>query len=90
MIPLRVREGHRDSGSELVGDGPEIAIETLLTNADISYRKTKRAERVPGFHQAPDFIIPDELCTSVCCEGAGPRENGRHGRPQAAVFRRFS
>jgi hypothetical protein len=40
--------GHRDSVSELVGDGLEIAIETILTNAGISYRKTKRAERISG------------------------------------------
>ena len=27
----------------------------------ISARKTKRAERVKGFEQAPDFIVPDEF-----------------------------
>ena len=26
-----------------------------------SFRKTKRAERVAGFDQAPDFIVPDEF-----------------------------
>jgi hypothetical protein len=35
--------GHRDSGSELVGDTLELAIEDVLTRAGISYRKTKRA-----------------------------------------------
>lgn len=51
--------GHRDSVSELVGDVLETAIEGVLTRAGISHRKTKRAERVTGFDQAPDFIIPN-------------------------------
>lgn len=49
--------GHRDSVSELVGDTMELAIEKVLSEAGISYRKTKRAERLPGFDQAPDFIV---------------------------------
>jgi len=53
--------GHRDSVSELVGDVLETAIEDGLTKAKISFRKTRRAERLPGFDQAPDFILPDEF-----------------------------
>ena len=45
--------GHRDSVSELVGDILETAIEELLTRHGISYRKTKRAERVQGRAAAP-------------------------------------
>jgi hypothetical protein len=52
---------HRDSVSELVGDVMESAIEERLHRAGISYRKTIRAERVPGYDQAPDFFVPDEL-----------------------------
>ena len=52
--------GHRDSVSELVGDVLEGAIEGVLIASGISFRKTRRAERVTGFDQAPDFIIPDE------------------------------
>lgn len=48
--------GHRDSVSELVGDSLEAAIEDVLTHSGISYRKTKRAERIAGFDQAPDTI----------------------------------
>ena len=50
--------GHRDSVSELVGDSLESAVEDVLSKAGISKQKTKRAEKVPGFDQAPDFIIP--------------------------------
>jgi hypothetical protein len=60
--------GHRDSVSELVGDELEIAIENILAGAGISYRKTKRAERIPGFDQAPDFIVPDEFSPQVVIE----------------------
>jgi hypothetical protein len=45
--------GHRDSVSELVGDVLENAIESVLARAAISFRKTKRAQRIQGFDQAP-------------------------------------
>ena len=38
---------HRDSVSELVGDILENAIEEVMSRNRISYRKTKRAERLP-------------------------------------------
>jgi len=41
--------GHRDSVSDIIGDSLESAIEEVLTNAAISFRKTKRAERIEGF-----------------------------------------
>ena len=53
--------GHRDSVSELIGDILESAIEEVLSRAGISFRKTKRAERIEGFDQTPDFIIPSEF-----------------------------
>ena len=49
--------GHRDSISELIGNIVENAIEDVLTRAGVSYRKTKRAEQLKGFDQAPDFVI---------------------------------
>lgn len=59
---------HRDAVSELVGDVMESAIEERLSQAGISFRKTKRAERVPGYDQAPDFFIPDEYNPAVLIE----------------------
>ncbi len=53
--------GHRDAVSELVGEVMENAVEERLRKAGVSYRKTGRAERIPGFGQAPDFCIPDEI-----------------------------
>ena len=68
--------GHRDSVSELVGDSLESAIEEVLSKAGISYRKTKRAERIEGFDQAPDFIIPSEFNPQVIIEAKITEDDG--------------
>jgi hypothetical protein len=68
--------GHRDSVSELVGDILETAIETVLHSGGISYRKTKRAERVNGFDQAPDFIVPNEFNPQVVIEAKITEDDG--------------
>jgi hypothetical protein len=68
--------GHRDSISELVGDSLESAIEDVLSKAGISYRKTKRAERIDGFDQAPDFIIPSEFNPQIIIEAKITEDDG--------------
>lgn len=68
--------GHRDSVSELVGDVLENAIEGVLITSGISFRKTRRAERVTGFDQAPDFIIPDEFNPQVVIEAKITEDDG--------------
>ena len=68
--------GHRDSVSELVGDSLESAIETVLSSAGISYRKTKRAERIAGFDQTPDFIIPSEFNPQIIIEAKITEDDG--------------
>ena len=60
---------HRDSVSEMVGDVMESAIESRLSHARITFRKTRRAERVPGFEQAPDFFVPTEVAPAAIIEG---------------------
>jgi len=68
--------GHRDSVSELVGDSLEAAIEDTLVKAGVSYRKTKRAERIPGFDQAPDFMVPSEFNPQVVVEAKLTEDDG--------------
>lgn len=68
--------GHRDSVSELVGDGLESAIEEQLSRAGVTFRKTRRAERLAGFDQAPDFIIPDEFQPQVIIEAKLTEDDG--------------
>ena len=68
--------GHRDSISELVGNLVENAIEDELSRAGISFRKTKRAERLPGFDQAPDFVVPNEFNPQVVIEAKLTEDDG--------------
>lgn len=68
--------GHRDAVSELVGAVMENAVETRLREAGVTYRKTGRAERIPGFGQAPDFCIPDEIKPAVVIEAKITSDDG--------------
>lgn len=68
--------GHRDSVSDLIGEGLEAAIEEVLVRYGVSYRKTKRAERIPGFDQTPDFICPDEFNPQVVIEAKLTEDDG--------------
>lgn len=68
--------GHRDSVSELVGDVLETAIEGVLHRHGVSFRKTKRAERIAGFDQAPDFIIPNEFNPQLVIEAKVTEDDG--------------
>jgi len=68
--------GHRDSVSDLIGDSLESAIEEVLSKAGVSFRKTKRAERIEGFDQTPDFIIPSEFNPQVIIEAKITEDDG--------------
>jgi hypothetical protein len=68
--------GHRDSVSDIIGDSLESAIEDVLTKAGISFRKTKRAERIEGFDQTPDFIIPSEFNPQIIIEAKITEDDG--------------
>jgi hypothetical protein len=68
--------GHRDSISELIGDGLENAIEDALSKAGLSFRKTRRAERISGFDQAPDFILPSEFNPKIVIEAKITEDDG--------------
>ena len=67
---------HRDSVSELVGEVVEGAIKDVLTAAKVSFRESKRAERIEGFDQAPDFIIPDEFHPVALIEAKLTEDDG--------------
>ena len=67
---------HRDAVSELVGEVMENAIEKRLRDAGVSYSKTGRAEKIPGFGQAPDFCIPDEINPAVIIEAKITSDDG--------------
>ena len=62
--PVRVAKAVRD------------LIEDVLSRAGISYRKTKRAERLDGFDQAPDFVVPNEFNPRVVIEAKLTENDG--------------
>lgn len=68
--------GHRDSVSDIIGDSLESAIEDVLTREGVSFRKTKRAERIEGFDQTPDFIIPSEFNPRIIIEAKITEDDG--------------
>lgn len=68
--------GHRDAVSGLIGEVMENAIEERLRERGITYRKTNRAERIPGFGQAPDFCVPDEHNPAVVIEAKLTSDDG--------------
>lgn len=68
--------GHRDSVSELIGNVVENAIEGVLTRERVSFRKTGRAERLDGFDQAPDFVVPNEFNPQVVIEAKLTEDDG--------------
>ncbi len=78
---------HRDAVSELVGDVMESAIEVQLHTAHIPFRKTRRAERVAGFDQAPDFFIPDEIAPRVIIEAKITGDDGTARDKVARILR---
>jgi hypothetical protein len=67
---------HRDSVSELVGEVVEVAVKNVLAEAKVSARDTKHAERIAGFDQAPDFIIPDEFAPVALIEAKLTEDDG--------------
>jgi hypothetical protein len=68
--------GHRNAVSELVGEVMESTVEERLRQAGVSFRKTKRAEKIPGFGQAPDFCVPDELSPIAVIEAKITSDDG--------------
>ena len=67
---------HRDSVSELIGDIVENAVEEELARNGITNSKTKRAQRVPGFDQSPDFIVPNVHNPVVVIEAKLTEDDG--------------
>ncbi len=78
---------HRDSVSELVGDLMENAIEKLLHESKISFRRTGRTERLPGFDQAPDFFVPDEISPKAIIEAKIIGDDGTARDKVARILR---
>lgn len=78
---------YRDSVSGLVGDVMESAVEAELAGRRITFRKTRRAERIAGFDQAPDFFVPTELSPQVIIEAKITSDDGTARDKVARILR---
>jgi len=58
------------------GEVSEVAIKNVVSGARASFRETKRAERVAGFDQAPDFIVPGEITPVAVIEAKLSEDDG--------------
>lgn len=67
---------YRDSISELVGDIIEVRIEEMLLNHRVPHHRTGRAERIEGWDQAPDFLIPSVTGAVVAIEAKMAEDDG--------------
>ena len=67
---------HRDSVSELVGDIVENAVEHEMAKHGVSGHKTTHVEQVPGFDQAPDFLVPNLYNPKVVIEAKLSEDDG--------------
>lgn len=67
---------HRDSVSGLVGDIVEKAVINALNLAGVPFNKTGHAEAIPGFDQAPDFLIPNAQTPKVVIEAKLTQDDG--------------
>lgn len=67
---------HRDSISGLVGDIVEKAVIDVLGAANVPFYKTRRAEKIRGFDQAPDFLIPGTEHPKVVIEAKLTQDDG--------------
>jgi hypothetical protein len=85
---LRPFASHWDSVSELVGEVVEAAVKEVLTAAKVSFRETKRAERITGFDQVLDFIIPDEFNPVALIEAKLTEDDGT-ARDRASRLQRL-
>lgn len=78
---------HRDAVSDIIGDTMELAVEQVLSSNGVVFRKTRRAERVPGLAQAPDFIVPDETHPRVLIEVKITQDDGTARDKVARILR---
>lgn len=79
LVPRQDRGGVTDARIKaMVVAAVRILAEGVgdVDQAGVSYRKTKRAERVLGFDQAPDFIIPNEANPAVIIEAKLSEDDG--------------
>jgi hypothetical protein len=67
----------------------EIPIETLFKQHRIPHYRSKSIDKIPGFEQAPDFLVPDCDRPQIVIE-AKLAEDGGTARDKASQIERLS
>ncbi|MGC1851107.1 MAG: hypothetical protein WA687_01560 [Solirubrobacterales bacterium] len=78
---------HRDSVSNEVGDIIDDAVEDKLASVGIPFYRTRHRERIPGFDQAPDFLIPSRNEAQVIIEDKLSEDDGTARDKVARILR---
>lgn len=78
---------HRDSVSSQVGDIIDNAVEAKLISSGIPFYRTRHRERIPGFDQAPDFLIPNRDEAQVIIEDKLSEDDGTARDKVARILR---
>ena len=77
----------QDALSERKGDLLENAIAQVFTASHVPYYRTKMRERIPGFEQAPDFLIPNKDSPECVVESKLTEDGGTARDKAARIFR---
>lgn len=77
-----------DASSSIKGDILEDAIVSLLQANRIPFYRTRPREKIPGWEQAPDFLLPNRDNPTVAIE-AKLAEDGGTARDKAARIERL-
>jgi len=77
----------QDALSERKGDLLENAIAQVFTASHVPYCRTKMRERIPGFEQAPDFLIPNKDSPECVVESKLTEDGGTARDKAARIFR---
>lgn len=78
-----------DAGSELKADILEEPVSSILEAGGITYYRTKARERIEGWEQAPDFLVPNRDSPTVIIE-AKVAEDGGTARDKASRIERLA
>ncbi len=78
-----------DALSERKADLIELPVQSLLVKHGIPHYRSKTIEKIPGFEQAPDFLIPDRDTPRIVIE-AKLAEDGGTARDKASRIERLS
>ena len=77
-----------DASSSIKGDLLELAVVRLFEAHAIPFYRTRAREKLPGWEQAPDFLLPTRERPTVAIE-AKLAEDGGTARDKAARVERF-